>query len=179
MIRLKAELGITFIYVTHDQEEALTMSDTIVVMNGGRIQQIGTPEDIYNEPQNAFTADFIGDGNLFDALMIRDKLVRILGTDFPCVDVGFGENNPVDVIIRPEDIELVSPQEGTVQGVVTKVIFRGVHYEMDINAGGCHWMACSTRMIPEGETVGIRIDPFNIQVMHKPERPDQEASSHA
>ena len=179
LIRLKEELGITFIYVTHDQEEALTMSDTVVVINGGRIQQIGRPEDIYNEPQNAFTADFIGDGNIFDALMIRDELVNILGTDFPCVDVGFGENNPVDVIIRPEDVELVDPDKGTIRGVVTSVLFRGVHYEMDVLAHGYHWMARSTRMVPEGTEVGIMIDPFNIQVMHKPTRPDQETFTHA
>ncbi len=179
LIRLKEELGITFIYVTHDQEEALTMSDTVVVINGGRIQQIGRPEDIYNEPQNAFTADFIGDGNIFDALMIRDELVNILGTDFPCVDVGFGQNNPVDVIIRPEDVELVDPDKGTIRGVVTSVLFRGVHYEMDVLAHGYHWMARSTRMVPEGTEVGIMIDPFNIQVMHKPTRPDQETFTHA
>ncbi len=174
LIRLKEELGITFIYVTHDQEEALTMSDTIVVMNGGRIQQIGTPEDIYNEPQNAFVADFIGDGNIFDAIMIRDRLVQLLGAEFECVDTGFGEMNPVDVIIRPEDVELVSPEEGTITGVVTSVIFKGVHYEMDVLAHNYHWMAHSTKMAPEGSPVGIRIDPFNIQVMHKPIREDQE-----
>ena len=174
LIRLKEELGITFIYVTHDQEEALTMSDTIVVMNGGRIQQIGTPEDIYNEPQNAFVADFIGDGNIFDAIMIRDELVRLLGAEFECVDTGFGEMNPVDVIIRPEDVEIVSPEQGTITGVVTSVIFKGVHYEMDILAHNYHWTAHSTKMAPEGETVGIRIDPFNIQVMNKPIREDQE-----
>ena len=174
LIRLKEELGITFIYVTHDQEEALTMSDTIVVMNGGHIQQIGTPEDIYNEPQNAFVADFIGDGNIFDAIMIKDKLVQLLGAEFECVDTGFGEMNPVDVIIRPEDVEIVSPEQGTITGVVTSVIFKGVHYEMDILAHNYHWTAHSTKMAPEGEAVGIRIDPFNIQVMNKPVREDQE-----
>ena len=150
------------------------MSDTIVVMNGGRIQQIGTPEDIYNEPQNAFVADFIGDGNIFDAIMIKDKLVRLLGAEFECVDTGFGEMNPVDVIIRPEDVEIVPPEQGTITGVVTSVIFKGVHYEMDILAHNYHWTAHSTKMAPEGETVGIRIDPFNIQVMNKPIREDQE-----
>ena len=174
LIRLKEELGITFIYVTHDQEEALTMSDTIVVMNGGRIQQIGTPEDIYNEPENAFVADFIGDGNIFDAIMIRDRLVQILGAEFECVDTGFGEMNPVDVIIRPEDVELVAPEQGTITGVVTSVIFKGVHYEMDVLAHNYHWTACSTKMAEEGSAVGIRIDPFNIQVMNKPVREDQE-----
>ena len=128
LIRLKNELGITFVYVTHDQEEALTMSDTIVVMNGGYIQQIGTPEDIYNEPQNAFVADFIGDSNLFGATMIQDRLVEILGAKFLCVDEGFGTNNPVDVVIRPEDVELVEPEVGIIKGRVTSVIFKGVHY---------------------------------------------------
>ena len=127
LIRLKNELGITFVYVTHDQEEALTMSDTIVVMNQGYIQQIGTPEDIYNEPQNAFVADFIGDSNILDGIMVEDKLVEILGVKFPCVDVGFGRNCPVDVVIRPEDIDLVSPEAGTIQGRVTHLIFKGVH----------------------------------------------------
>ena len=116
LIRLKNELGITFVYVTHDQEEALTMSDTIVVMNQGYIQQIGTPEDIYNEPQNAFVADFIGDSNILDGIMIEDRLVEILGAKFECVDVGFGKNKPVDVVIRPEDIDLVKPEEGTIHG---------------------------------------------------------------
>ncbi len=179
LIRLKEELGITFIYVTHDQEEALTMSDSIVVMNAGRIQQIGTPEDIYNEPKNAFTADFIGDGNIFDALMIHDQHVSILGTDFECVDTGFGENNPVDVIIRPEDVELVSPEKGTIEGIVKSVIFKGVHYEMDVDAHNYHWLVHSTKMVPEGTPVGILVDPFNIQVMHKPSRPDEEAANHA
>ena len=123
LIRLKNELGITFVYVTHDQEEALTMSDTIVVMNGGYIQQIGTPEDIYNEPQNAFVADFIGDSNLLGGTMIQDRLVEILGAKFLCVDEGFGTNNPVDVVIRPEDIELVKPEVGIIKGRVTSVIF--------------------------------------------------------
>ena len=140
LIRLKNELGITFVYVTHDQEEALTMSDTIVVMNGGYIQQIGTPEDIYNEPQNAFVADFIGDSNLFGATMIQDRLVEILGAKFLCVDEGFGTNNPVDVVIRPEDVELVEPEVGIIKGRVTSVIFKGVHYEMTVMANGFEWL---------------------------------------
>ena len=136
LIRLKNELGITFIYVTHDQEEALTMSDTIVVMNQGYIQQIGTPEKIYNEPENSFVADFIGESNILSAIMIKDKLVEILGARFACVDTGFGTNQPVDVVIRPEDIDLVKPEEGTIEGVVTGLIFKGVHYEMDVMANG-------------------------------------------
>ena len=130
LIRLKNELGITFIYVTHDQEEALTMSDTIVVMNQGYIQQMGTPEQIYNEPENAFVADFIGESNIVPGIMIRDELVEIFGAKFACVDKGFGNNTPVDVVIRPEDIDLVDPSEGTLVGTCTHLIFKGVHYEM-------------------------------------------------
>ena len=175
LIRMKNELGITFVYVTHDQEEALTMSDTIVVMNQGYIQQIGSPESIYNEPENAFVADFIGDSNIISATMIEDKLVSILGARFACVDTGFGHNKPVDVVIRPEDVELVSPAEGTLQGVVSHLIFKGVHYEMEVNAGGFEWLVHSTALHPVGEKVGIRVDPYNIQIMNKPESEDEEA----
>lgn len=175
LIRLKNELGITFIYVTHDQEEALTMSDTIVVMNQGYIQQIGTPEKIYNEPENAFVADFIGDSNIIDAIMVRDELVEILGARFACVDKGFGENRPVDVVIRPEDVELVEPQRGIIQGVVSHIIFKGVHYEMEVMACGFEWLVQSTRMFPVGTQVGLLVDPFNIQIMNKPVSEDEEA----
>lgn len=175
LIRLKNELGITFIYVTHDQEEALTMSDTIVVMNQGYIQQVGTPEDIYNEPENAFVADFIGDSNIISSTMVRDELVEILGAKFACVDKGFGENKPVDVVIRPEDVELVAPEQGTIQGVVTHLIFKGVHYEMEVMANGFEWLVHSTSMSPVGTKVGIHVDPYNIQIMHKPESEDEEA----
>ncbi len=175
LIRLKNELGITFIYVTHDQEEALTMSDTIVVMNQGYIQQIGTPEDIYNEPQNAFVADFIGESNIFSATMVEDRLVEILGAKFPCVDEGFGHNTPVDVVIRPEDIDLLKPEEGTIQGVVSHLIFKGVHYEMEVQANGFEWLVHSTDMFPVGTPVGIHVDPFDIQIMNKPESEDEEA----
>ena len=177
MIRLKNELGITFVYVTHDQEEALTMSDHIVVMNQGYIQQEGSPEKIYNEPENAFVADFIGDSNILHATMVHDKLVNILGTNFECVDTGFSENNPVDVVIRPEDIELVPRGKGTLPGVVTGVIFKGVHYEMDVDAGGYEWLVHSTRLNEVGSEVDISVDPFNIQVMNKPESEDEEALS--
>lgn len=177
LIRLKNELGITFIYVTHDQEEALTMSDTIVVMNQGYIQQIGTPEKIYNEPENSFVADFIGESNILSAIMIKDKLVEILGARFACVDTGFGINQPVDVVIRPEDIDLVKPEEGTIEGVVTGLIFKGVHYEMDVMANGHEWLVHSTDMFAVGTKVGIHIDPFDIQIMHKPESEDEEAVS--
>lgn len=175
LIRLKNELGITFIYVTHDQEEALTMSDTIVVMNQGYIQQIGSPERIYNEPENAFVADFIGDSNILGATMIRDHLVEILGYRFACVDEGFGEHKPVDVVIRPEDVELVEPSQGTLQGKVTHLIFKGVHYEMEVTAGGFEWLVHSTKMHEVGSQVGIRVDPFNIQIMNKPASEDEEA----
>ena len=172
---IQKRLGITFIYVTHDQEEALTMSDTIVVMNQGYIQQIGTPESIYNEPENAFVADFIGDSNIIGATMIRDRLVEILGARFECVDTGFGENKPVDVVIRPEDVELVSPEEGIIQGTLTHSIFKGVHYEMEVMANGFEWLVQSTKMVPVGTKVGIKVDPFNIQIMKKPESEDEEA----
>lgn len=175
LIRLKNELGITFIYVTHDQEEALTMSDHIVVMNQGYIQQEGSPEKIYNEPENAFVADFIGDSNIIHATMVQDKLVRILGANFPCVDTGFGTNAPVDVVIRPEDVELVKRGSGILPGVVTHVIFKGVHYEMEVEAGGFEWLVHSTRMAQIGDEVDITVDPFNIQVMNVPASEDEEA----
>ncbi len=175
LIRLKNELGITFIYVTHDQEEALTMSDTIVVMNQGYIQQVGTPEDIYNEPKNAFVADFIGESNIIPSIMVEDKLVNILGANFPCVDVGFGKNKPVDVVIRPEDIDLVRPENGIITGRVTSLLFKGVHYEMDVMANGREWLVHSTDLFPVGSEVGIHVDPFDIQIMNKPESEDEEA----
>ena len=175
LIRLKNELGITFIYVTHDQEEALTMSDHIVVMNQGYIQQEGSPETIYNEPENAFVADFIGDSNIIKATMVRDELVEILGTKFACVDKGFGINHPVDVVIRPEDVELVPRGQGTLSGKVTHVIFKGVHYEMEVEAGGFEWLVHSTIMHDVGSEVDIRVDPFNIQVMNRPASEDEEA----
>ncbi len=165
LIRLKNELGITFVYVTHDQEEALTMSDTIVVMNQGYIQQIGTPEDIYNEPQNAFVADFIGDSNIIAATMLEDKVVRMLGAVWKCVDVGFGHNRPVDAVIRPEDIDLVKPGEGVIDGIVTNLIFKGVHYEMEVLANNYELLVHSTDMFPVGTEVGIKVDPFDIQIM--------------
>ena len=173
--RIQKSTGITFIYVTHDQEEALTMSDTVVVMNDGDIQQIGTPEDIYNEPQNAFVADFIGESNILPATMVEDRLVKILGVNFPCVDEGFGRNKPVDAVIRPEDIDLVKPEEGIMEGVVTHLIFKGVHYEMEVLANNYEWLVHSTDMFPVGTEVGIKVDPFDIQIMKKPESEDAEA----
>lgn len=175
LMRLKEELGITFIYVTHDQEEALTMSDQVVVMNQGYIQQMGTPEDIYNEPENAFVADFIGDSNIIDGIMLEDKLVEILGYKFECVDVGFGRNRPVDVVVRPEDVILGKEGEGILDGVVTSLIFKGVHYEMDVQAGGYEWLVHSTLCYPVGTKVSISVIPFNIQIMNKPEYDDERA----
>ncbi len=175
LIRLKNELGITFIYVTHDQEEALTMSDTVVVMNQGYIQQMGSPENIYNEPENAFVATFIGDSNIIDSLMLRDRLVQICGTAFPCVDEGFGINRPVDVVIRPEDVILDEPGRGQLDGVVTHLVFQGVHYEMEVMAGGFEWLVQSTQIQPVGKEVSLRVDPENIQIMSKPASEDEEA----
>lgn len=176
LIRLKNELGITFIYVTHDQEEALTMSDTIVVMNQGYIQQMGSPEQIYNEPENAFVADFIGESNIVPGIMLRDELVEIFGAKFACVDKGFGTNKPVDVVIRPEDIDLVSPEQGTLTGICTHLIFKGVHYEMEVTTpDGFEWLVHSTDMYPVGNKVGIHVDPFDIQIMNKPASEDEEA----
>ena len=173
--KMQREFGITTIYVTHDQEEALTMSDTIVVMNQGYIQQIGTPEDIYNEPENAFVADFIGHSNIIDGIMIKDKLVEILGVKMPCVDEGFGENTPVDIVIRPEDVELVPAEDGYMQGDVVSNIFKGVHYELEVKANGYDWMVHTTKYVEVGSHVGIKVIPFNIQVMHKPESSDEKA----
>ena len=196
MIRLKNELGITFIYVTHDQEEALTMSDHIVVMNQGYIQQIGTPEDIYNEPKNAFVADFIGDSNIIDGTMIQDQLVEIFGVRFACVDTGFGTMKPVDVVIRPEDLELIPVGEdaepdspayqtavsratqinpGFFEGTVSHVIFKGMHYEMEVQAKGFEWLVLSTRLFQVGTRVLMSVDPYNIQIMNKPESEDEMA----
>lgn len=175
LIKIKKELGITFVFVTHDQEEALSMSDTVVVMNQGYVQQIGTPESVYNEPENAFVADFIGDSNIVDGLMVHDKLVRIQGLDFDCVDVGFGCNRPVDVQIRPEDIELHEVRDGALNGTVTKVIFEGMNYNITVRAGEIEWLVKSTRVYHPGDEVSLWVDPFNIQIMNKPESEDERA----
>ncbi len=165
---MQRELGITFIYVTHDQEEALSMSDTVVVMREGTIQQIGTPEDIYNESQNAYVADFIGESNIIDGIMKKDCLVNIFGVDLECVDKGFGENENVDVVIRPEDIYLVEPQNSEICGVVTDVTFKGVHYEMSVETkDGFEWIIHDTQLFPEGKEVGILVKPFDIHIMKK------------
>ena len=167
--KIQQSTGITFIYVTHDQEEALTMSDTVVVMNHGAIQQIGSPTDIYNEPVNAFVADFIGESNIIDGVMVRDELVRFCGREFDCVDKGFGEETPVDVVIRPEDIKLTFPGDALLQGVVESIVFKGVHYEMMIRTEHFTFMVHSTLAEPVGKTVGLSVVPFDIHIMHKTE----------
>ena len=169
--RIQQSLEITFVYVTHDQEEALTMSDTVVVMNKGNIQQIGSPVDIYNEPINAFVADFIGESNVLKGVMLRDFLVEISGRKFECVDKGFGENEAVDVVIRPEDVQLIPAAEAQITGVVESVTFKGVHYEMLIDAYDFRWMVHSTKAAEVGTTVGMAFDPYDIHVMHKMDEP--------
>ena len=165
--RIQQALEITFIYVTHDQEEALTMSDTVVVMKGGIIQQIGTPQDIYNEPVNAFVADFIGESNILDGIMVRDFLVEINGTQFTCVDKGFKPNELVNVVIRPEDIEVVPAIQGQLSGVVKSVVFKGVHYEITVEQGGFDWIIHSTQKQNVGELVGMNIGPEEIHIMKR------------
>ncbi len=164
---MQKQLGITFVFVTHDQEEALSMSDTIAVMKDGEIQQIGTPEDIYNEPRNAFVAGFIGESNIVDGVMHEDKVVEFAGQVFDCVDGGFGKMEPVDVVIRPEDIKLVQPGEAKLQGVVKSVTFIGVHYEMIVEAAGIKWLVHSTLMEPVGSNVGMIVAPMDIHIMKK------------
>ena len=165
--RIQQALEITFIYVTHDQEEALTMSDTVVVMKGGIIQQIGSPQDIYNEPVNAFVADFIGESNILDGIMVRDFLVEINGTQFTCVDKGFKPNELVNVVIRPEDIEVVPAIQGQLSGVVKSVVFKGVHYEITVEQGGFDWIIHSTQKQNVGELVGMSIGPEEIHIMKR------------
>lgn len=168
---IQQQLSITFIYVTHDQEEALTMSDTVVVMNNGRIQQIGSPQDIYNEPVNAFVADFIGESNILPGIMHRDYVVEFAGNNFDCVDGGFGEMEPVDVVIRPEDITLTEASDNVLNGVVESVTFKGVHYEIIINAYSDVWMVHSTKAAKPGDIVGLSFTPEDIHIMEKSEMP--------
>ena len=165
--RIQQRTGITFIYVTHDQEEALTMSDRIVVMNHGVIQQVGSPTDIYNEPENAFVADFIGESNIIDGVMLEDRRVSFCGREFECVDRGFGTNTPVDVVIRPEDLRLVYAGDGLLQGVVESIVFKGVHYEMMVRTEHFTFTVHSTMAEPVGKTVGLTVIPFDIHIMHK------------
>ena len=168
---MQQELGITFIYVTHDQEEALTMSNQVIVMNKGRIEQFGTPVNIYNEPVNAFVADFIGESNILDGIMYRDYEVGFAGQRFRCVDAGFGVDQPVEVVIRPEDIKLVSPEEGMLRGIVDSIVFKGVHYEMVVLEGQRSWLIQSTIKALEDTEVGMRFNPDDIHIMKKQERP--------
>ena len=165
--RIQQEMGITFIYVTHDQEEALAMSDTVVVMDGGRIQQIGTPEDIYNEPKNAFVADFIGESNIIDGIMRQDGVVEIFNRKFQCLDKGFGKDEAVDVVIRPEDVDIVPEAEGQLKGTVTSVTFKGMQYDIIVDFYGFKWLIQTTDLSPVGSRIGIKIDPDGIHVMKK------------
>ena len=167
--RIQQEMGITFIYVTHDQEEALAMSDTVVVMDGGRIQQIGTPEDIYNEPKNAFVADFIGESNIIDGIMRADEVVEIFNRKFRCLDKGFDKDEPVDVVIRPEDVDIVAEDQGRLKGTVTSVTFKGVHYDTIVDFYGFKWLIQTTEYHPVGTVIGIHLDPDCIHVMKKSE----------
>ncbi|MBQ8264351.1 MAG: ABC transporter ATP-binding protein [Oscillospiraceae bacterium] len=167
--KIQKATGITFVFVTHDQEEALSMSDTIVVMSEGRIQQIGTPTDIYNEPENAFVADFIGESNIVDGVMLSDYKVAFSGHVFDCVDSGFGKRENVDVVVRPEDVDIVPLEKGMLQGVVTSVTFMGVHYEIIVDINGFKWMVQTTDYCGEGEHIGLFIEPEAIHVMKKSE----------
>ena len=166
---IQQRLGITFIYVTHDQEEALSMSDTVVVMDNGVIQQIGTPLDIYNEPKNAFVADFIGESNILDGVMLDDCLVEFSGHRFECLDKGFAKNEAVDVVVRPEDVDVVAPENGMLCGVVTSVTFKGVHFEIIVDIGGFKWMIQTTDYQAEGSKIGLFIEPDAIHIMKKSE----------
>ena len=166
---IQHQTGITFIYVTHDQEEALSMSDTVVVMENGHIQQIGSPTDIYNEPVNAFVADFIGESNIVDGVMLSDYRAKFAGHVFDCVDGGFAPNEPVDVVVRPEDVDVVAPEKGMLKGLVTTVTFRGVHWEIIVDVAGLKWMIQTTDFVGEGETIGLSIDPDAIHIMKKSE----------
>lgn len=165
--RMQQKLGITFVFVTHDQEEALTMSDTIIVMQDGRIQQIGTPEDIYNEPKNAFVADFIGESTIIDGIMKKDCLVSIGGLDFICVDTGFNQNELIDVVLRPEDIKVLPKNQGTINGVVKTLTFKGVHYEMLVQANDLMFKIHSTKMSEVGTEVSLYVEPDDIHIMKK------------
>lgn len=165
--RIQQQVGITFIYVTHDQEEALTMSDTVVVMDKGNIQQIGSPEDIYNEPKNAFVADFIGESNIIDGVMYEDFVAGMYGKRFQCLDKGFAPNEPVDIVIRPEDIDIVPVAEGQLAGTVTEVTFKGMHYDIIVDFRGFKWLIQTTDYSPVGARIGVKIDPDGFHIMRK------------
>ncbi len=167
--KMQKATGITFIYVTHDQEEALSMSDIVVVMANGKVQQIGSPTDIYNEPENAFVADFIGESNIIDGVMLKDFKVRFSGHTFECVDAGFEKNQLVDVVVRPEDVDVVKPEDGMLEGIVTSVTFKGVHWEIIVDINGFKWMIQTTDYVAEGEHIGLFIEPEAIHIMNKSE----------
>ena len=167
--KIQQQLGITFIFVTHDQEEALTMSDKVVVMDSGKIQQVGTPQDIYNEPENAFVADFIGESNIVDGVMLKDYYVEFSGQKFECLDKGFKENELVDVVVRPEDVDIVDSDKGMLTGIVTSISFLGVHYEIIVDIGGFKWMIQTTDEHLVGDNVGLYIEPDAIHIMKKSE----------
>ena len=167
--KIQKQTGIAFIYVTHDQEEALSMSDTVVVMANGVIQQIGTPTDIYNEPKNAFVADFIGESNIIDGVMREDRKVYFARHLFDCVDGGFDKNEPVDVVVRPEDVDVVEADRGMLRGVVSSVTFKGVHYEIIVDIDGFKWMIQSTDFVDVGAEIGLYIEPDAIHIMKKSE----------
>ena len=169
--KIQQALELTFVYVTHDQEEALTMSDTVVVMNNGHIQQIGSPIDIYNEPVNAFVADFIGESNIVNGCMPRDCLVEFAGKKFECVDKGFGRNEMVDVVIRPEDVKVIPAEQAQLTGIVESVVFKGVHYEMTVDCVDHKWLIHSTKAEPVGSVIGMTVDPFDIHIMKKSKQP--------
>lgn len=166
---IQRQTGITFIYVTHDQEEALSMSDTVVVMADGKIQQIGSPTDIYNEPENAFVADFIGESNIIDGIMLDDFKAKFSGQIFDCLDKGFNKNEAVDVVIRPEDVDVVSPEKGMLQGIVDSVTFKGVHYEIIVTINNFKWMIQSTDYVAPQQHIGLYIEPDAIHIMKKSE----------
>ena len=165
--KIQKQTGITFVFVTHDQEEALSMSDTVVVMSEGKIQQIGTPIDIYNEPQNAFVADFIGESNILDGIMLEDYKVAFSGQTFPCLDKDFGKNVPVDVVVRPEDVDIVPVEQGQLTGTVTEVTFKGMHYDIIVDFKGFKWLIQTTDFSPVGARIGVKIDPDGFHIMKK------------
>ncbi len=167
--KIQQQLGITFIFVTHDQEEALAMSDRVVVMDNGIIQQVGTPQDIYNEPKNAFVADFIGESNILDGIMIDDYIAEFSGKRFECLDKGFARGEKVDVVVRPEDVDIVPTEKGMLEGVVTSITFLGVHYEIIVDIGGFKWMIQTTDSHDVGDKVGLFIEPDAIHIMKKSE----------
>ena len=169
IIKLRERIDTTFIYVTHDQTEAMTLGDRIVIMKDGFIQQIGTPEDSYNEPKNAFVADFIGESNILNGTMVRDNVVKMYGKEFPCVDGGFAPNEPVDVVIRPEDIDIVPVEQGQLAGTVTNVAFKGMQYDIIVDFRGFKWLIQTTDHSAVGARIGVKIDPDGFHIMKKSE----------